>query len=317
MEKETKEEVKEQPTKAPGEIQLEDVLETAPVVSQEKTSEKSSVDKKSTEVTTEETKASETAEVKKTEEKPKYSDEDIETWRKDSENKSGWQKSLTKKSQFINKYDDDKIATLEATAKLMENQKEFKSESLPEFFTTKDELGEEVKINSNLLKPHIDSAIESAKKEWVEEYAPQVKDNEKYKAEADQAVMDAANQTALVGIEQYFRDFPDSAFDLGDNPLQTLEDIKKSGNTHPDYKKYLNLGTVAERSKSLKGSMKDAHVDLFGKSEQIKKAEETIKKEQESVQTEKPGQSAKVVTEDEAFNKELGIGTKQKENVFD
>ena len=131
------------------------------------------------------------------------------------------------------------------------------------------------------------------------------------------AVKNAADQTALVGIEQYFRDFPEKAIDLGDNPLQKLEDIKEAGDTHPDYKKYLNLGTVAQRSTILNGNMRDAHVDLFGKSEQIEKAEETIKKEQESVQPEKPGQSAKVVTEDETFNKELDIGTEQKENVYD
>jgi len=329
-EEETKE-VKEQPTeKAPEEIQLDDIMADAPVVSQQETS-KPNVDEKSTEVTTEETepKESEPEETVKPEEKgedvepeepkvePKYSDEDIEAWRKDSENKSNWQKSLTKKSQFVNKYDDDKIANLEAMAQLQDKMKDFKPDPLPEFILTKDEFGEEVKLNSNLVKPQIEKIIEQSKSKWIEEVAPKLREVESLREQSEQATKNASNQAALVRMEQYFSDFPDNSFDLGDDPIQTINDIDSSGKVHPDYKKLLNLNAVAQRSAVMGISMKEAHIDLFGKTEQIKKAEETIKKEQESVQTEKPGQSVKVVTEDDEFNKSMDIGTIKKDNVFD
>ena len=336
-------EISEQPA---DEVQLEDIVKDAPVVSQQENlkepeeSAKPSVDEKSTEVIPEtekteesekieepETKSEETAEKevvdekseepKTTKDKPKYSDDDIETWRKDSENKSNWQKSLTKKSQAINKYDDEQLATIEATAQLMDKMKDFKPEPLPEAFTIKDEFGEDVKIKSDIIKPHIDKILENAKNQWIEEFAPQLKDAEKFKAEAEQATAHATNQAALVRMEQYFGDYPEAAFSLGGDPVEMLNDINSAGPTHPDYKKLLNLNAVAQRAAAMGIGMKEAHIDLFGKSEQIKKAEKTIEEEQKAVQTEKPGKTGKVITEDEKFNKEMNIGQPKKENAFD
>ena len=323
-EKET--EVTEQPA---DEITLDNILESAPVVSQEETS-KPSVDEKSTEVTTETEKTEEPekapeetaekevpSEPEKTEDKPKYSDDEIEVWRKDSENKSSWQKSLTKKSQMVNKYDDEKLATIEATAQLMDKMKEFKPEPLPEEFTIKDEFGEDVKIKSNILEPYVNKALENAKNKWIEEFAPQIKDAERFKAEAEQATAHASDQAALVRMEQYFGDYPDASFDLGDDPVQMLNDINSAGVTHPDYKKLLNLNAVAQRAAAMRIGMKEAHIDLFGKSEQIKKAEKVIEEEQKVAQSEKPGKTGKVFTEDEKFEKTLGIGIKKQDNAFD
>ncbi|MBU1173760.1 MAG: hypothetical protein KKD44_29670 [Proteobacteria bacterium] len=323
---EEKKEVTEQPaSKEPDEIQLEDILETAFVVSQEKTSEKTSVDEKSTEVTTEpKTKKPEEpakSEKKKEEvipkEKPKYSDNEVEVWRKDSENKKEWQKTQTQKSQIINKYSDDEIELISAKIKLENQTKEFKPEPLPDVFIVKDEFGEDVNVKTEILKPQIEKLIENAKNKWIEEFAPQIKDAEKYRVQAEQATGQAKNQAGIVRIEQYFGDHPNVGFDLGDDPIQTINDIKNAGSTHPDYKKLLNLDAVAHRSEALGCSMKEAHIDLFGKTEQIKKADEIIKEEQKSMQQEKPGQKSKVVTEDEAFDQQMEIGTKQKENVFD
>lgn len=332
-EKETETEVTEQPA---DEITLDNIIESAPVVSQKKAS-KPSVDEKSTkatiETTTETEKTEDTVEPEKVSEetaekevlsepekikdKPKYSDDEVEVWRKDSENKSNWQKSLTKKSQMVNKYDDEKLATIEATAQLMDKMKEFKPEPLPETFKTKDEFGEDVSVKSDILKPYIDKILENARNKWIEEFAPQIKDAEKFKAEAEQATAHASSQAALVRMEQYFGDYPDAKFDLGDDPVQTLNDINSSGVTHPDYKKLLNLNAVAQRAAAMGIGMKEAHIDLFGKFEQIKKAEKVIEEEQKVALSEKPGKTGKIFTEKETFEKTLGIGTKKLDNAFD
>ena len=108
----------------------------------------------------------------------------------------------------------------------------------------------------------------------------------------------AEHQAAVAHIERYFEEFPEVAFNMGDNSFQTLRDMQDAGPIHPDYDKLLNLNAVADRAAKKGISMIEAHVEMFGKRQQEEKAKETIKEEQAGVQQEKPGKTAPIKNDD-------------------
>ncbi len=252
-----------------------------------------------------------------------YTEEDVKTWKSDSHQKEKWVKSQTQRSQIINKISDEEIVKIQTELRLRDKVKEVEPEKLPDQITLNagqfsiSEDYDKVTISSAQIQQMVNEKMEAEKAKWANELAPNVAEYEKMKTDSEQRVQQANNQASLVNMNQYFKDYPDSSIELGEDPIQTLNDIKEAGSTHPDYRKLLNITAVAQRSAELKIGMKEAHIDLFGKTEQQKKAEKKIKEEQAAVQQEKPGQTATILTDNEQTEKELGIGNKMEENVFD
>ena len=323
---------KEQPA---DEVGLDDLLKTAPVVVTQKPEAKKAepetvaepaepAEEEQTE-TPEETPSSEEAPekgeapakpAKETEVPPEYQE-----YKKVAEQREKWQKSLTQKSQLVSSYSDDQLQEIQAEVKLRKELEKIQPTPLPEYLEEEytDELGDKqiTKVPSAKIQKIVDQKVEEARNAWIKEKALDFSKGEQAVQEAERLSRESAATTAIVGITAYYNDFPDSAIDLGDDPVQTLSDIKQAGKLHPDYKKLLRLETVANWSKEKGVTMKQAHNDIFGLSEQQKKANEKIRKEQLKAQPEKPGQSSKAVTEDEKFNRSLGIGVKQMDSVFD
>ena len=247
--------------------------------------------------------------------------EDQKKWKQAFEDKGKWQKSLTHKSQLINAISDEEVSAMQGELKLRKEMKDVKVEPLPEFidYETVDAEGDKisVKLPKGKIQEIVDKHVEAAKQAWVKEMGPVLQKGEVAVVEAQRLQSEAHTQAALTGIEKYFEDFPDSGFSFGDDPILSIQDIQEAGATHPDYDKLLNLNAVAERSKAKGITMKEAHIEIFGKSDQQQKAKDKIKEEQQLAQEEKPGQTTKTVTEDEKFDKTLGIGAKKDYSIFD
>jgi len=335
-------ETSEQPAEEPTPVTLEDLVEKAPVVSQgpPKPEEKKEQPKAEEEPKEESEPSPEKKEEKKvdpeseTESKvePKEEEETTteekiperfkEAW-DDHQNKKKWQGELTRKSQVINKYSDEEIVNIQAEMKLREELKEVSPEPLPEYLEYEvgnDEItGDPIiyKLPSNEIQKIVNKEVEKARKAWTEKMAPEIAKGEQAVQEAETHRREAEAQTAITGIRKYFEDFPSAGIDLGDDPIQTLNDIHEAGEVHPDFDKLLNLRMVSDRSQAKGITMKEAHIEIFGKSEQERIAKERLRKEQETAPEEKPGPTPKAPTPQEEFEKEIGIGVKRTGNVFD
>jgi hypothetical protein len=318
-----------------SEVGLDDLLKSAPVVATQKPEAKKAEPEtveepaesaeEETKETPKETPSSEEVPeegeapakpAKETEIPPEYQE-----YKKVAEQREKWQKSLTQKSQLVSNYSDEQLQEIQAEIKLRKELEKIQPTPLPEYIEEEytDELGDKqiTKVPSAKIQKIIDQKVEEARNAWIKEKALDFSKGEQAVQEAERLSRESAAHTAIVGISAYFNDFPEAAIDLGDDPVQTLIDIKEAGKFHPDFDKYLNLIAVSERQAAKGITMKQAHNELFGLSEQQKKANEKIRKEQLKAQQEKPGQSSKAVTEDEKFNQSLGIGVKRTDSVFD
>ena len=315
MSEETKQDTSEQPTDEPQPVSLDDLMDKAPIVPQgpppvkeegkvaeesEKTSES---DKKEEDKTVEpESKTEPKTESKEEPKKEKETDTETKEltgeqkeWKESHDNKTKWQGELTRKSQVVNKYSDEDIINIQAELKLKSELAKVKPDPLPEFIeyeVGKDDVTDEpikYKLPTTELQKIVDRELEKAKEVWVKEMGPVLAKGEQAVQEAQGLRNDAESNTALVGINKYFDDFPNSKMDLGKDPIQALNDINEAGDTHPEFDKLLNLRMVADRSKAKGITMKEAHIEIFGMSDQEKLATQELKKEQQLAIEEKPG----------------------------
>lgn len=267
------EETKEQPQ---AEETLDEIVSGAPVL------DSKSGETKETQKQTEKTEGTES------------SNSEVEKWREDSENKKKWQGELTRKSQLVSSMTDDEVIAVQSHRKLMEELKDLKLPELPTEVELKirDDFGEvqTVKVRPGEVLPRefMSNLQESIRNQYINEVYTKIADGEKAKREADEMRSKAEANTAAVQIREYFEKFPDAGFDLGDNPVEAIKDVQAAGKLHPDYDKLLNLQAVAQRSATKGISMEQAHHELFGKSDQTKKANQTIAEEQRGIRQETP-----------------------------
>jgi len=327
-------ETSEQPTDKP--VTLDDLMETVPVETpgqkpkkeepKKEESEKQSKSENEEEKVASEPKDESEDEPKKEEETTTEETEltgEQKEWRESHENKKKWQGELTRKSQLVNQIEDEEIRSIQAELKLRKELEDVKPEPLPDYLeyeVGRDEVTDEpiiYKLPTGELQKIVDREVNKAKEAWTKEMGPVLAKGEQAVQDAEGYRKDAEANTALMGINRYFDDHPDAKIDLGKDPIQTLNDIESAGDTHPDFDKLLNLKMVSDRSSAKGISMSQAHTEIFGKSEQTKKAKDKLRSEQEIALEEKPGQTPKTPTVDEEFEKQIGISGKSKANVFD
>lgn len=301
-------------------VLLEDILESSPVIGASGDAAKPKETKPDAKPETAPVQAEEQSaesQVKEEKTEPELTEEQ-QIWKRDHEQKKKWEQAHTKRSQIISKFSDDEIIALNARMQLEEKVKDFKPEPLPEYIEVVDEFGDTVKIPSTAIEQMFNKQIEQAQAKWIKEFAPKVVEYDKLEQNYQEQLASASNQAAIVRLNEYYHDFPDMSIDFGeDNPTEKLNEIWESGDTHPDYQKLLDLKAVADRAATKKISMKDAHIELFGKRDQQKKADRVIQEERNGVQQERPGKSGKTPTKDEQFEEGLGIGVKRSSSVFD
>jgi len=228
-----------------------------------------------------------------------YTPEQVEVWRRDSDNKKKWQGELTRKSQIIGKYTDDQIRSMMAMAELNERVKDQKLE-LPEFveLSGTDEYGDTIKtkISRDSIQGLFEQYEKQARQSWINEIAPQSEELAKMKSEVERQSQEAG----LMVLQQYFKEVGID-FDFGDNPYETIDSVFTSGQTHPEYDKLDRARIVMDYAKRNDMRMNDAHVKLFGEYDQAKKARAQIIKAQNGMQPERPGKAQLARTDDEIF----------------
>jgi hypothetical protein len=89
--------------------------------------------------------------------------------------------------------------------------------------------------------------------------------------------------------------------DWGEDPMATIDSIYSSGKIHPDYDKLQRAQLVQNYAVNNDLDMKSAHLALFGKDDQKRKAVEKIKQAQTGMQSEIPGKNQPPRSDDEKF----------------
>ncbi len=232
-----------------------------------------------------------------------YSEHEWARFAKDYEQDTSWRAANTKKSQVINKFDDDIINELAPYALgQKEVPKDLKDKMVSDIgsmeFTVKDPDGYDIKVKgSDLPEEVIDSIRQNVIAEVFPKYAQMNEDYTNLK-ETHQQTQDQVSQSQVEsGIKhslEFMQSNPEFAITVrqGEKLSDVLAGIFKAGETHPEYHNAQRFTVLAKSiNDGIYPDFAEAYKGVFGKEIARKNVNDQVIENQEAGVPETPGLS--------------------------